>query len=220
MKKLLLSLTLLLLTVQVHAQTQTRYEISFENAVHHEAEISIHFINLEEKTLEIRMSRTSPGRYALHEFAKNVYNVKAVDGEGNELEVIRPNPHQWDVSGHDGEVTFQYTLFANRGDGTYSQVDETHAHLNIPATFAWARNYEHRPIQVTFNVREDLNWKVATQLEHLEGNTYHAPDFYYFMDSPVEIADFHLREQMVDGQNIRLALHTPAANSEVDEYFE
>ena len=50
------------------------------------------------------MSRTSPGRYALHEFAKNIYNVRAFDGEGKPLAINRPNPHQWNVSGHDGTV--------------------------------------------------------------------------------------------------------------------
>ncbi|MEX0844521.1 MAG: PDZ domain-containing protein, partial [Balneolaceae bacterium] len=165
------------------------------------------------------MSRSSPGRYALHEFAKNVYGVKATDGKGNKLEVTRLNPHQWNISGHDGTVKFAYTLFANRGDGTYSQVDETHAHLNMPATFTWARDYEHRPIEVTFDIREDLNWKIATQLKHLEGNTYYAPDLYYFLDSPVEIADFHERQEAIDGQLIKMALHTPATDAEVDEYF-
>ncbi len=64
-------------------QTAIQYEISFENAVHHEAVIKATFTNLENKVLELRMSRTSPGRYALHEFAKNVYNFKAFDGTGN-----------------------------------------------------------------------------------------------------------------------------------------
>lgn len=209
----------LLTTFSVAAQTPIKYEISFENAVHHEAEISITFPNLENKVLQVRMSRTSPGRYALHEFAKNVYNVRATDSEGNELVVTRPNPHQWNVSGHDGIVNFSYTLYANRGGGTYTGIDETHAHLNMPATFAWAREYEHRPIEITFNKRDDLNWEVATQLKHLKGNTYYAPDFQYFLDSPTEIADLHFRNEKVDGQNIRLALHTPATDAEVDEYF-
>lgn len=202
------------------AQTTTKYHISFENAVHHEARISVTYANLEEKPLEVRMSRSSPGRYALHEFAKNVYEVKAYDGSGNELDVTRPNPHQWDISGHDGTVRFEYTLFANRGDGTYSQVDETHALLNMPATFAWARNYEHRPIEITFDVREDLGWNVATQLEHLGDHRYAAPNLYYFLDSPVLVADFALRERMISGQNIRLALKTYATDIEIDAYFE
>ncbi|MEQ9310879.1 MAG: PDZ domain-containing protein [Balneolaceae bacterium] len=201
------------------AQTANEYSISFENAVHHEANITAVFKNLDAKPLEIRMSRTSPGRYAIHNFAKNVYSVKAFDSNGNELEISRPNPQQWDVVGHDGMVRFEYTLFANRGGGTYSQIDESHAHLNIPATFVFARDYQHRPVEVTFNIREDLNWQVATQLKQMDEKKYYAPDTYYFMDSPIEIADYHLREEMIDGQLIRLVLHTPANDREVNEYF-
>lgn len=209
----------LLLIIFAQAQTITEYDISFDNAVHHEAEISVEFSNLENKVLEVRMSRTSPGRYALHEFAKNVYGVKATDSQGNELDVTRPNPHQWNVSGHDGTVNFKYTLFANRGDGTYSQIDETHAHLNMPATFAWARDYEHRPIEIRFDVRKDLNWKVATQLKPLSEVRFYAPDLYYFMDSPVEIADIYERSEKVGDQTIKMALHTHSTETEVDEYF-
>lgn len=219
MKTTRIFLMLLFGSTALFAQTYNEYHISFDNAVHHEANISVIFSNLDVKPLEVLMSRTSPGRYAIHNFAKNVYGVKAFDGEGNELEITRPNPQQWDISGHDGTVRFEYTLFANRAGGTYSGIDETHAHLNIPATFVFSKDYSHRPVKVTFDVREDLNWQVATQLKRLEGNTYYAPDTYYFMDSPTEIADYHLREEMIDGQIIRLALHTPASDREVNEYF-
>lgn len=212
-------LILIIVATGINAQTHNEYTISFDNAVHHEAKIKVNFFNLDLNPLEVRMSRTSPGRYAIHNFAKNVYGVKAYDSMGNELEITRPNPQQWDIAGHDGTVIFEYTLFANRGGGTYSQVDETHAHLNIPATFVFARDYMHRPIHIIFDVREDLNWQVATQLKRIDTNTYYAPDTYYFMDSPIEIADYHLREEMVDGQLIRLALHTPASDREVNEYF-
>jgi predicted metalloprotease with PDZ domain len=67
------------------------------------------------------MGRSSPGRYALHEFAKNVYNFKATDSQGKALEISRPNPYQWDINGHDGQVNISYTLFADRGDGTYGK---------------------------------------------------------------------------------------------------
>jgi predicted metalloprotease with PDZ domain len=203
----------------VQAQTLHRYDISFDHAVHHEATIAVEFPNVDEQPLQVRMSRTSPGRYAIHNFAKNVYQVKAFDSQGNPLEVQRPNPQQWDVLGHDGFVRFEYTLFANRGDGTYSQVDESHAHLNIPATFVYARNYMHRPIELKVQVPEGSNWKVATQLKELDPSTFYAPNGYYFIDSPIEMSDYHLRERMVDGQLIQLALHTPASDSEVNAYF-
>lgn len=200
------------------------YEISFENAVHHEAAVKAVFTDLNFETISFRMSRTSPGRYALHEFAKNVYNVIATDSQGNALEVVRPNPYQWDVKGHDGTIHLSYTLFANRGGGTYSQVDETHAHLNIPATFMFAPTLKERPIEVTFNVREDLNWNVATQLKRLEKNTYAAPDLHYFMDSPTEISNFSIREfkESSNGKNynIRFVLHHEGTEEELDVYAE
>lgn len=203
----------------VQAQSVHRYAISFDQAMQHQARISVEFPNIDEQPLQVRMSRTSPGRYAIHNFAKNVYDVQAYDEQGNQLEIVRPNPQQWNVLGHNGYVRFEYTLFANRGDGTYSQIDETHAHLNIPATFVYARNYPQRPIELAVELPKDSGWKVATQLKQLSPTLLYAPDFYYFMDSPIEISDYHLRERMVDGQLIQLALHTPASDREVNEYF-
>ena len=205
------------------AQTNA-YKISFENAVHHEAVIEATFPEVKTDTLTVQMSRTSPGRYALHEFAKNVYGFKATDSKGKDLTVFRPNPYAWQIIGHDGTVSLSYTLFANRGDGTYSQIDETHAHLNIPATFIYAPELSEREIKVDFKLREDLNWKVATQLQLVSGTTYSAPNLYYFMDSPTELSNFHLREFEVESngknQTIQLALHHNGTEEETDVYFE
>lgn len=206
-------------SIQIIAQTNS-YSISFENAVHHEANVSATFPDIASDTLTFRMSRTSPGRYALHEFAKNVYNFKAKDNKGNSLQVSRTNPYEWKVSGHDGTIVISYTLFANRGDGTYSQIDESHAHLNIPATFMYAPILNEREIEVNFKTRDDLNWKIATQLPHVKDNIYSAQNLYYFMDSPTELSNHKTREFNVDGQKIKLALHDPGTEEEADTYFE
>ena len=227
MKQIVLILVALLVfgcntneTTTSEKTVSTVYEISFENAVHHEAQIEVTFSNLKAGPFEFRMSRTSPGRYALHEFAKNVYNVKATDGDWNELEIERPDPYSWIVDGHNGTVNVSYTLFANRGGGTYAQVDDTHAHLNMPATFMYAPSLEDAPMEITFDVREDLNWKVATQLEPIDDITFRAPNLQYFMDSPTEISDHDVRSFDVDGQTIHFVLHHNGTDAELDEYFE
>ena len=196
------------------------YNVSFKNAVHHEAVIKASFSNVPHDTLKIQMSRTSPGRYALHEFAKNVYGVKATNSKGEPLEVSRPDPYSWNITSHDGTVNVEYILFGNRADGTYTQIDETHAHMNIPATFIYAENLKQRPVEVTFDTEAHPDWKVATQLKQLQKNTFFAPNLYYFMDSPIEISDYNLREFQLDGQTIRLVLHHPGTEAETDEYFE
>ncbi|MGB8375335.1 MAG: PDZ domain-containing protein [Salegentibacter sp.] len=200
-------------------QTNT-YDVSFKNAEHHEAQIKAHFPELDSASLVVRMSRSSPGRYALHEFAKNIYGFKATNSKGEKLKVTRPDPYSWKISGIKGEVNIEYTLFANRGGGTYSQIDQTHAHLNIPATFMYAKDLKLRPIEVTFHTEDHPDWKVATQLKELGKNKYASPDLYYFMDSPIEISDYRSREFSVNGKKIRFTLHDPGTEEEVDEYFE
>ncbi|MEO2073706.1 MAG: PDZ domain-containing protein [Zunongwangia sp.] len=199
---------------------QNKYQISFENAVHHEAKINIQFPGIKTDTFTVRMSRSSPGRYAIHEFAKNVYGFKATDSKGKELKVTRPNPYSWAVTGHNGIVNIEYTLFANRGDGTYAQIDPTHAHLNMPATFMFAEDLQERPIEITYNTEAMPNWKVATQLKHIEGNTFSAPNLQYFMDSPTEISNFRIKSFEIDGKNVRFVLHDPSSDELFNEYFE
>jgi predicted metalloprotease with PDZ domain len=225
MKSIIYIITVcLFVTGTVFSQSNIQYEISFKNAVHHEAHISVEYKNIKIDTLSVRMSRTSPGRYAIHEFAKNIYDFKAVDEGGNELKVTRSNPYQWNVSGHHGTVKITYTLFANHGDGTYSQVDETHAHLNIPATFLYAPTYRKSPIQIKLHPRKDLNWKVATQLKLLTENEYYAPDLDYFMDSPIEISDHEVRSFKINSNNkdydIKFVLHQTDGYEGFDTYFE
>ncbi|MFC4689436.1 M61 family metallopeptidase [Dokdonia genika] len=213
-----LLLIALLLSSFCIAQTNG-YSISFENAVHHEASIAITFPELKQKTVTVRMSRSSPGRYAIHEFAKNVFDFKATNSKGEILEATRPDPYSWEIENHDGEINISYTLFANRADGTYSQIDESHAHLNMPATFMFMEGEEHRPIKIDFNVRKDLNWKVASQLKKVSQTTFTAPDLQYFFDSPTEVSDYQLREFMVDGKNIRFALHSDDSAEDFDAYW-
>lgn len=196
------------------------YEIFFENAIHHEAKVKVSFPNVKSHELVVSMSRSSPGRYAIHEFAKNVYGFQATNSKGEKLVVNRKDPYSWNVSGHDGTVNIEYILFANRADGTYSQIDNTHAHLNMPATFMYAEELEHRPIEITFNSPENSKWKVATQLKPIKENTFMAPDLYYFMDSPTELSDFSLREFKLDRKNIRFALHHDGTDEAFDEYFD
>lgn len=213
-----------LAAAQPASPAPVQYQASFENAAHHEARISVTYEDAGDAPVTFRMARSSPGRYAIHEFAKNVYDFSATDSAGNALTVTRDDPYSWTVSGHDGTVTATYTLYADRADGTYSQVDTTHAHLNMPSAFLWAEGFENRPVEITFNPA-DPDWKIATQLEPTgDPHEFRAPDFQYFMDSPTELSDFDLREWTVEEEagryTIRLALHHDGTAQDADEYAQ
>ncbi|HLF14479.1 MAG TPA: PDZ domain-containing protein, partial [Bacteroidota bacterium] len=207
----------------LYAQDPVTYTVSFDNAAHHEAAVTARFTGVSGGPLEVRMSRSSPGRYALMEFARNVYSFRAFDGKGNELAVTRPDPHQWDVSGHDGTVEIRYTLFGDQANGTFTGIDASHAHLNMPATFAWARGMEERPIGIEFKKPAGSGWKAATQLfPTRHPMMFTSPDLQYFMDSPTELSDYTLRTWRAGPGDtaftFKLALHHNGTDAEADAY--
>ena len=71
-----------------HAATPVSYRISIPEPQHHWMQVEASFPDLGPGPLELRMSQSSPGRYALHDFAKNVYDVHALSADGKELAKI------------------------------------------------------------------------------------------------------------------------------------
>ena len=206
------------------AQTPIAYTVAFPAPQHHYAQVEVDLADLPAAPLQLRMSRSSPGRYALHEFAKNVFDVHVFGADGRELTVVHPNPHEWNVPQHPARVRVTYKVFGNLVDGTYLAIDASHAHMNMPATLMWARGLDGRPIRVTFTPPQGSNWKPATQLfPTADPWTFTAPNLQYLMDSPTELSDQSFRSFKVrnpDGKEftIRTAVHHDATDADVDEY--
>ena len=214
-------LAFLSLAAPLPAQQRVDYDISVPNAAQHEARVVATFTGIPRgSVLHARMSRSSPGRYALHEFAKNVYDVAATDGRGRALPATRPDPYGWDVAGHDGTVRITYTVFGDRTDGTYLGVDRTHAHLNMPATFMWARGLDAAPIRLTIHRRP--GWQIATQLVATSDSVFTAPNLQWFMDSPTEVGPVTWRQwtDSAGGKRAtwRMAIHHLGTEAQVDSF--
>ncbi|AXY75734.1 M61 family peptidase [Paraflavitalea soli] len=219
MKKFLL-LSLCLSSLSAVLAQKVSYIVSFPNIVHHEAKIVVIATDIPQKTAVFRMSRSSPGRYATHEFGKNVYDVKAFDRSGKPLAINRTDGDVYEVPRQDGYVRVEYTLYANHPDGTYAGVDQTSIHFNMPATFMWVKGLENAPIDIKFDIPEGKKWTVATQLKPVDGNPFlfTAPGLQYFMDSPTKIGDLLWKEWTLKNTNgksyrFRLALEAKTSDS-------
>ena len=201
------------------------YAISFPKAAHHETEITLTIPNAPAGVLDLRMSRSSAGRYATHEFGKNIYNVRAYNTNGSPLAIKQVEGDKYEIAQHGSEVKVSYTLFANWTDGTYAAIDASHAHLNMPATFLWLNNagQEKRAIRFEFNDLDKYGWKVATQLKHESGNTYTAPNFQYMMDSPTELSNYNATSWEVVNpggkkQKINLTIHSADDKATIESF--
>jgi predicted metalloprotease with PDZ domain len=225
--KIFVPVLVLLVACAARAQEPVVYRVAIPEPEHHYAQIDVTFRDVPPGApLEARMSRSSPGRYAIHEYAKNVFDLHAFDGSGRELQPVRPNPYQWTIGGHDGAVRVTYKVYGDHVDGTYLAIDPTHAHMNMPATLMWARGFEMRPARVTFVPPAGLRWKAATQLFPTDDPlTFTAPNLQYLLDSPTELSAHSTRTFTIrnpDGreQTIVVTLHHDASDAEVDEYAE
>ncbi|WP_337841649.1 PDZ domain-containing protein [Rheinheimera sp.] len=198
------------LLLSATASAQTWYELDLSGRELHQLAVSAEYRLDPNEPLDLRMAAASPGRYARHDFAKNVYALSATDGSGHPLAVERLTPSSWRVSQHQGVVRVTYLLFGNRADGTYSQIDSRHTHLNMPASFLYAPALASQPITVRLKVLP-AGWSVASQLMPQPDGSLTAPDLSYFMDSPLELSDHQLLgfDQPSNGKNYRieLALH-------------
>jgi predicted metalloprotease with PDZ domain len=213
-----------------------RYRFSFPEPQHRWMQVDALFPNTNNGPLELRMSRSSPGRYSLHDFAKNVYDVHAFGTDGRELQTTRPDPYGWNVPTHTADVTVRYKVFGDRVDGTYVGIDETHAHINMPAAIMWAHGLEERPASIEFVRPAGTVWTVATQLHPLTGtsiaaginpaprtendHTFTAPNLQYLMDSPVEFGPVAMREFTVNDHRFRIAMHHTGTDAELDAFTE
>lgn len=206
------------------AQVPIQYHLNLDDIGQHELNITVEFPSVPLGALQVRMPRASPGRYAVHNFAKNVYDVKAIDAAGKELSLNKISPQEWEITGHHGYVQFKYTLFGNYGDGTYTGIDNRKLHMNMPATFVYGVDMDKRPVELCIDLSQHKDWQVATQLEKVESDCYRAPNYYYFFDSPTMVGDIDFRRftSSSNGKDytIEVAMMHEGTDKELDDYVE
>ena len=134
-------------------------------------------------------------------------------------------PYSWNVTGHNGTVTFSYTEFANVGSGTFSGFNPENDHIQPQGTFVYVKGLEARPIKVTFH-RPDPSWTISTQLvpSKSDSETFTAPGLQYFFDSPIHLGKIQWRQwtETHNGleQTWRVALDDPTGPQAVDAYAD
>lgn len=216
---LALTLASAALPLLARSDEPVRYRLDLSGRAHHELRVTATFRDVGRKALDLRMSRTSPGRYRMHEFAKNLYGLEARDGLGDRLAVEGQTPSSWRIGGHDGTVEVTYTIFADLLSGTYSSIDTQGALINPPSVFVWARGQEERPVEVQLDL--PLGWSIVSQLPFGTDETkLQAKDLAFFFDSPIGLGTFDVREWRVDSVGRLLEMTSNESGAEVGGFDE
>ena len=174
----------------------------------HLAEVEIDASNSHAPTLDFAMPAWSPGRYAIYDFAKNVQQFQATDGDGRPLAWSQPDKQTWRVeTAGSSEVRVRYRVFGNDLNGSFSQIDSTHANLNGASTYMYVAG--HKPDPVELAVEAPSGWRIVSGYS-LDANQldFRAPNYDRLIDTPLEVSPAVTCTQFTDhGKTFRVAVH-------------
>lgn len=192
-----------------NAQPDTiAYTIAVSDTIDHLYRVQIEVQGALGDTLRLQMPVWSPGRYARMDFARNVRDESAQDGDGRRLGFDRENGSLWRVAtGGAHHVVFRYTVFADNLSGTFSVVDTAHANWNGASVFMYVVG--HKPDPVTLSITAPAGWHLINGASTTpDQRTFRFPNYDELIDTPTEVAKhFDVDSFTVNDRLYRVMVH-------------
>src|SRR4051794_36827006 len=154
--------------------------------------------------LELKMPVWTPGSYLIREYARNVQDFAAKNGD-NPLNWRKINKNTWQIDTAGAkELTAIYRVYANELTVRTNELNDEHAFWNNAATLMFPKDEIKTSSRVT--VTPYSNWKIATGLPKVAGqtNTFRADNFDILYDSPFEVSNFKEADFTVEGKPHRI----------------
>ena len=159
-------------------------------------------------------------RFLLHSELRGERAALSRDGrqDGKELAWRKTDSQTWHVelSGANA-ATIQYQVFGDTLRNNQAQYDERHAFIGGPSVWMYLVGGKERPIELTIAVPS--GWKVATGMEHTSDHTFHAENYDWFADAPLEISDFAEKDFQVMGTTYHVIVHDVVGQAGLFEVY-
>jgi predicted metalloprotease with PDZ domain len=190
------------------ARLRIAYQVAMPDPAAHLYEISLQVDGPIGATLPLQLPVWSPGRYAKMDFAKNVQEFRATDGNGRALTWDKSDGARWVVNSKGtSSVRITYKSFDNSLSGTFSVLDTAHANWNGASLFLYVEGHKQDPVALT--IAPPTGWHVMNgdtrtpdQLE------YRFENYDRLIDTPTEVApSFAVDSFRVDGKLYRTMIH-------------
>ncbi len=191
------------------------YELSMPHPETHYFEVGMQVNDIltnpkliDKNHLLVKMAVWTPGSYLIREFARNVQDFKAKDGNGKELAFRKVNKNTWEIEldGAD-DVSISYALYANELTVRTSFIDAAHGYANGASVFMYVPELMHSESELKINPHE--SWStISTALPASGKNIFLVKDFDTLVDSPIEIGNHEVLEFEALGIPHKIAMFT------------
>jgi len=195
------SILLLCFSVTAFAQDFT-FTVSVPKPASHTMHVAMRCAGISGEFQDFKMPVWMPGYYRVLDYARNVSNFHAADGNGRELRWERIGKNAWRVvTGGATLVRLDYDVSGTVRFAAQTYIADDRLYLAPPATFLHIAGKLNRP--VTVNVEAPATWKtLATGLDRdPSGSThiFHASDFDVLYDAPILMGNQEMQHFEVKG---------------------
>lgn len=208
MRAFLLALSLILPPSLTAQGLRIAYRVAMPDPASHLYEVALDVDGVRGATLPLQLPVWSPGRYAKMDFARNVQEFRATDGDGRTLRWDKTDGSRWVVQTSGARsVHLRYRVFANMLSGTFSVLDTAHANWNGASLFMYVEG--HKPDPVTLDVEVPKRWQIVNGDTRDASQTHFRFENYdRLVDTPTEVAPAVLVDSfVVDGKRYRTMVH-------------
>ena len=140
------------------------------------------------EVVDFAMPVWTPGYYGTFDYAANLRNFSAADGNGQELSWEKVGANIWRVAkGRRPMVRLAYDVLAQNPFVAAAYLDETRGYMTPTALFLYVPGRLDRPVTVTVELHPAWT-AVATGMDRASAGTewvFDAPDFDVLYDSPI-----------------------------------
>ena len=172
----------------------------------HVGEVTVRVSGRDADSVRFQLPSWYPGRYAIYNFAANVFEERARCGDAD-APAVKRDKSTWVVACPRGRaVEFGYKVWWNDLTGSTSQIDSTHAHVNPGNVFPYVVG--HKPDPVTVRWEGPQGWSIVNG-DTARGPEYRFPNYDVMIDHPTELSAAATLDSFRVGKvTYRVLLHT------------
>ncbi|MEQ6168990.1 peptidase M61 [Ekhidna sp. MALMAid0563] len=223
MKKVI-SLTLIFLSFFAQSQESYTVTIDLTKAKNDRLPVELTVPAITEETVEYHMPKIVPGTYSISDFGRFISDFKALDADGNFLEVENISTNKWTIKDATklSKITYwvddSFDDFSGYGSnklfepgGMSIEVENDVFVMNTFGFVGYVDNYKFKPFELT--IIHDQEIKGATSLkkqaETDTSDTYTAANYNFLADAPLMYSKPDIVSKEIAGADVLVSVYSP-----------
>ena len=185
-----------------------QYQIFPINPNSHLFEVLLSFKSTPGQSYTLSLPAWLPGSYMIRDFAKNITQIHAFDGQEQAIALTKLDKQTWSLQAQDGQVQVRYQVFAFDLSVRTAYLDSQRGFFNGSSTFLQVTELSELSCELIIEPSANIThnqWRIATGLtraketEKFQFGRYIADNYQHLIDCPVAIGDFDCTEFTVEG---------------------